>query len=102
AFISPSYLETPRPNDLGLAAQARLHQPWFRVILRIGETGTHEDFLDPGRVPSPDETLQETITAARSGELFVYVNDAVLAVPSLQDLFYRNNSGTAEISLERR
>jgi uncharacterized protein (DUF2235 family) len=42
-------------------------------------------------------------TAAASGELFLYVNDAIQLMPFLGpfDLFYRNNSGSAEVTVKR-
>jgi uncharacterized protein (DUF2235 family) len=38
--------------------------------------------------------------AAESGEVFLYVNDAVVPFLPLFTLFYRNNSGTAQVSLQ--
>jgi len=32
--------------------------------------------------------------------VFVYVNDAILAIPGWVDFFYRNNSGSASITVE--
>jgi hypothetical protein len=42
-------------------------------------------------------------TAAASGELFLYVNDAIQLAPFLGpfDLFYQNNSGSAEVTVQR-
>jgi hypothetical protein len=42
-------------------------------------------------------------TAAASGELFLYVNDAIQLAPFFGnfDLFYRNNSGSAEVTVQR-
>jgi hypothetical protein len=45
--------------------------------------------------------LISDVAANASGELFIYVNDAVLALPGLGDLFYRNNRGTAKVSVTR-
>lgn len=45
--------------------------------------------------------LISDITADASGELFIYVNDAILALPRLSDFFYRNNSGTASVTVTR-
>jgi hypothetical protein len=50
-------------------------------------------------VPSTRLKLVADITAKTNGELFVYVNDAVLAWPA--DYFYRNNRGTASVSVVR-
>lgn len=43
------------------------------------------------------------VTAAASGELFLYVNDAIQLAPLLGpfDLFYQNNSGSAEVTVQR-
>lgn len=56
-----------------------------------------------GCAPVPDDrrTLRSEITARRDGELFIYVNDAVLGIPGLKDLFYRNNSGEATVTVTR-
>jgi hypothetical protein len=55
---------------------------------------------DPRVVPgAPTETYRDTFVAERSGEVFLYVNDAVLGLPWLNDLFYGNNKGTAKISM---
>jgi uncharacterized protein (DUF2235 family) len=45
--------------------------------------------------------LISDITADATGELFIYVNDAILMWPGLTDLFYRNNSGTATVTATR-
>jgi len=75
-----------------------LLRPWFRVIARVGETGTDEYFLDPDVRPS--SKLEVPFIARRSGELFLYVNDAVL--PYFHDTFYRNNRGTADVVVIQR
>jgi uncharacterized protein (DUF2235 family) len=78
-----------------------LIRPWFRVILRIGTTGTYEDFLDPD--PNQrDDILQEPLVPRATGELFIYVNDVALPIPGVEDVFYRNNSGQAVVTVERR
>jgi hypothetical protein len=42
-------------------------------------------------------------TATASGELFLYVNDAIQLVPFVGpfDLFYQNNSGSADVTVQR-
>jgi hypothetical protein len=40
--------------------------------------------------------LRTVITARTSGELFLYVNDAV-GPPFWRDVFYTNNRGTAQV-----
>lgn len=53
--------------------------------------------------PTPDErkTLEAEFTAKTKGELFLYVNDAVLLWPGKINLFYGNNSGTGILKVER-
>ncbi|MCE9549493.1 MAG: hypothetical protein K8R50_00505, partial [Betaproteobacteria bacterium] len=51
----------------------------------------------------PDErkTLVAEFTAKTSGELYLYVNDAVILWPGKIDLFYGNNLGTGILTVER-
>ena len=86
---------------LGLVVPLRreITQDWFRIVLRYGRVGGEEDFI----VPDPDDYVLETpIKPTRNGELFIFVNDAVLGIPGLYDLFYRNNKGTAKLTITRK
>jgi uncharacterized protein (DUF2235 family) len=77
-----------------------LIRPWFRVVARIGGKGGEETFLDPD--PN-DGSIDETIEATRDGELFLFVNDAVVAVPGLYGFFYSwNNRGKAEVAITQQ
>jgi uncharacterized protein (DUF2235 family) len=77
-----------------------LFRPWFRLIARIGERGVDEYFLDPKHVNgSPATVFKDNFRAQRDGELFLYVNDAVVAFPWLSSQFYKNNIGHAKITL---
>jgi uncharacterized protein (DUF2235 family) len=51
--------------------------------------------------PADRMTLSAKITAHRAGELFLYVNDAVLAPPLDIKWFYLNNYGSAEVTVDR-
>jgi hypothetical protein len=80
-------------------------RPWLRIIGRVGEVGTDEYFFDP---PKPSSTTQAktdelsvTFRPRRDGELFLYVNEAVLAVPGRWDLLYRTNKGEADVRIRR-
>ena len=55
---------------------------------------------DPKRF-RPNRVLISDITADATGELFLYVNDAILTVPGLTNVFYRNNSGSAKVTVRR-
>ncbi|MCL4849077.1 MAG: DUF2235 domain-containing protein [Acidobacteria bacterium] len=59
---------------------------WFAVMARVGREG-----LTDHELAAPQTTFQ----ASRSGELFLFVNDAVLPWPPAWDLLYRNNRGAA-------
>jgi hypothetical protein len=75
-----------------------LLRPWFRIIARVGETGTDEYFLDPD--PSDIKSVEIPFTPHRDGELYLYVNDVVL--PVYMDYFYWNNKGTAAVTVVQR
>ena len=107
-----------------------LGQPWYKPYARIGPTGSDEYPLDPkpsladhdppsrprsragpytcGGTAKPnaipnktDVTFASEIVARTSGELFLYVNDAVLEFPGLTSFFYCNNEGKASATVER-
>jgi uncharacterized protein (DUF2235 family) len=58
-------------------------QEWFVPIIRIGD----RDVADEHEI----DTRYKIIKPKRSGDLFVYVNDAILPAPPFWDLFYRAN-----------
>ncbi len=84
-------------------------RPWFAVVARVGSTGNDEDFVDPDEDSGSAKkvSLQEKFKPRRDGELFLYVNNAVFAGAIFKnyfrsfDYFYRQNSGTADIKIER-
>jgi hypothetical protein len=77
---------------------------WFRPIARIGAYGNDEYFLDP---PADDTAQTKTkellsvFTARKTGELFLYVNDATIGLPWGTDYFYRANYGKAAVVVQR-
>ena len=86
---------------LGVPLRRIIFRSWFRMIARVGERGVDEYFfLDPvkGNGITPN-TYTAKFTADRSGEVFLYVNDAVIGLPWVHSLFYINNHGTARISI---
>lgn len=76
------YAATPLKRSLG--------RNWFQPIARVAAEGTDEYDLRSG-----------ILTARTSGELFLFVNDAVLGVPGVWSLFYRNNTGRAQVTIRR-
>ncbi len=92
-------------------------RPWGSVILRVGSTGSEEDFLDPNPPEQKDllvadrnkyairdeEQLSEIFKPKRDGELYVYLNKPVLGWWGLESWISRNwigNTGKAEIFIE--
>ncbi|MET0679210.1 MAG: DUF2235 domain-containing protein [Bradyrhizobium sp.] len=73
-----------------------LDRPFGRVILRYGETGNEENFIDSE--PTGDR-LEESFRATRDGQLFVYLNQPVGGV--FPGLFRNSNSGKANIRVYR-
>ena len=51
--------------------------------------------------PAERQTVVTEIQARTTGELFLYVNDAVVMWPGQTDIFVSNNTGTARITVER-
>ncbi len=87
--------------SLGLLLRRNIAEPWFKPIARIGSRGSDEYSLNPAIRPASDgKTLYAEIKALRSGELFLFVNDAVLPLRNSNQRFYRNNHGTAVVNIE--
>jgi uncharacterized protein (DUF2235 family) len=84
---------------LGVPLRRELTRPWFRLVLRYGATGGEEVFLDPD---PEDGTIEDVIKPTRKGELYVFVNDAVIGIPGLYDVFYRNNAGGGKLTVTRK
>ena len=80
-----------------------LFKPWFRVVARTGGKGGEETFIEPDFT---DQVLiNAPITATRDGELFLFVNDAVIGIPGFNGYFYKffydNNKGSARVTIKR-
>jgi uncharacterized protein (DUF2235 family) len=84
--------------SLGVPLRRELFEDWFRIVLRYGRVGGEEDFLEP----DPDDPIIESpFRPKRDGELFMFVNDAVIGIPGLYDRLYRNNKGSARVTVTR-
>jgi uncharacterized protein (DUF2235 family) len=88
--------------SLFLPLRRELSKDWFRIVLRFGHVGGEESSYEPDPY---DDVIQfniaPTIAPNRKQELFVFVNDAVIGVPGFYDLLYRNNRGTAYLTVKR-
>jgi hypothetical protein len=80
-----------------------LFRRWFLPLARIGAKGNAEIFLDVRPVAGTPNTYSISMKsgAERSGEIFLYVNDAGVPLPWVYDFFYRNNAGSADVVIER-
>ncbi|TKW78822.1 MAG: DUF2235 domain-containing protein [Bradyrhizobium icense] len=74
-------------------------RPFGRVILRFGETGNEENFIDPSEDDLLANKLEETVKATREGEMYVYLNKPVSGF--WPGLFDNVNSGTARVRVYR-
>lgn len=96
-----------------------LSESWFTPMARIGHTG-HDEYPLHAVGSSTAEKLVAEITARRSGELYLFLNDTTLPLPTFGgqngvDLeqagalpfpaswqpFYGNNHATATIEIQR-
>jgi uncharacterized protein (DUF2235 family) len=86
----------------GLPLRRVIFRRWFSLLARVGSKGNAEGFLDPDPVAEMPGTFRGLFRRAeRDGELFLYVNDAVVPLPWISDIFYRNNRGMAQVVIKR-
>jgi hypothetical protein len=89
--------------SLFVPLRRELFRDWSRIVLRFGSVGGEEDAYEPDPY---DDTIQfnftPTIAPDGKEELFVFANDAVIGIPGLYDLLYRNNDGTAVLTVTRK
>lgn len=69
------------------------------MIARYGKVGGEEEFLDPDPDPSVKD-ISEIVQPKIKGELFFYVNDAVIGIPGLFDQFYHDNTGCISVFIQ--
>ena len=74
-------------------------RPFGRVIIRYGQTGNEENFIDPDQDPELVDHLKESFKATRDGELFVYLNKPVSGF--WPGLFSEVNTGMAKVRVVR-
>lgn len=95
-----------RQNDagimlLGIPIRRHLNENWFVTMVRVGRYGRDQQALQFTDCASTTDrtTCKARFQARSSGPAFVFVNDAVIAIPGLTDYFYRNNSGVAIVTV---
>ena len=68
----------------------------------LSPVGGEELFYIPDLYDNTIEfIITPTIKPEAKQELFIFVNDAVIGIPGLYDLLYRDNRGTASLTVER-
>jgi uncharacterized protein (DUF2235 family) len=88
--------------SLFLPLRREITQDWYRIVLRFGHVGGEESFYIPDLYDNTIEFIvTPTIKPEAKEELFIFVNDAVIGIPGLYDLLYRDNRGTASLTVER-
>jgi hypothetical protein len=78
-----------------------LSERWFQPLLKIvpapGNGSSRVQALDLKLDPAGDYTAE--FVATRTGEVFLFVNDAVVSWHGLTREFYNNNAGTARVQI---
>lgn len=92
------------PSKLGLYGgfwlRRHLGEEWFNPMARIGHTG-HDEYPLNAQGSLASNVLVAEFSARRSGELYLFVNDAALPVPNRWQKFYLNNIGAATVQIQR-
>lgn len=81
-----------------LPLRRELLEDWFRIVLRYGRVGGEESTFEPDPT---DPLIQDVIKPTRPGELFIFVNDAVIGIPGLYGYLYRFNTGKGQLTIKR-
>jgi hypothetical protein len=88
----------------GLPMRRLVTENWFQIVVRVGSQGMDEQVLTTEIVPGADAAAPAvfagTFTAKDSGEVFLFVNDAVIGLPGLMNTFYANNAGEARVTIQ--
>jgi uncharacterized protein (DUF2235 family) len=74
---------------------------WFAPIVRVGASGLEEQLPKFKQSSDGSNLWTADFTARSDGEVFVYVNDTSIFLPWLFTYFYKNNEGTAVVSLKK-
>ena len=91
-----------------LPLRRHLFIDWYQPIGRIGDKlfdryPLVDKNVDITAIQRPQTELCYSFKARRDGELFLYLNDAVIFSPNLTNLeFYSNNKGEATISVSEK
>ena len=81
---------------------------WYQPVARINNKLFDRYLLHENmQQPSPDESKETThlrmqFKARRSGQLFIYLNDAVFFSKGMSQVFYDNNKGKAYVTVSKK
>lgn len=79
----------------------RWFQPLVKVVPAPGSGSSYVEALEIQQDKSVGSAYTADFDAARTGELFLFVNDAILPWDGLTEYFYANNLGGAAVRIER-
>jgi uncharacterized protein (DUF2235 family) len=81
-----------------LPLRRELFEDWFRIVLRYGRVGGEESTF----LPDPtDPLIQDNIKPTRPGELFIFVNNAVIGLPGFYGSLYKLSHGAGQLTVQR-
>jgi uncharacterized protein (DUF2235 family) len=90
---------------VGIPFRRYVTEPWFQPMIRIiphhGTWWTHTSALTLHPVDGNERRYTGEFVAVRSGKPYIFVNDAWPARWGLAACFYRNNKGTAKVTIVR-
>jgi hypothetical protein len=91
---------------LALPFRRHLDANWYQIIARVKSYGLDEqplqlvpDAVSPPTVSDGPGAYTASFTAQSNGELFLFVNDAVFALPRVTQRIYDNNNGIARVTI---
>lgn len=88
---------------LAVPLRRALFRRWNMLVARVGATGNAEYFLDPQTERNdPNKFSGTMMRTERPGEIFLYVNEAVLPLPWFYKAFYANNKGAGTVVITRQ
>ena len=99
-----AWSRTSLPQRFGIPYRRLMWSDYFTTVLRVGSTGVSEHLLELWPGPLSDRgklTFTGTFKPQKTGEVFVFVNDAIITLPYLYSFFYvSNNTGKATLTLK--
>jgi uncharacterized protein (DUF2235 family) len=88
----------------GVPMRRLMMENWFQIVARVGSQGLDEQVVTtehvPGEGAAAPTVFAGKFTAKDSGEVFLFVNDAVIGLPGLMNVFYANNAGEAIVTIQ--